>query len=202
MTLSHLIDTTVVVCYLTGYALYYWNVFRSGTSPNLSSWIAWAFSSGVSLLVYIGASSQRTYVLNLLIDAVLCSSVVLVGWKRGRFLSLPAYQKVCLGIALLVILLKLCWSSLPSEVLIGLTMLTGISFIPSVATALDGSAREPLLPWAAWSTSLAVSMVATLMASPTFNAAALPVLSFAGHFSILLASAYARLHRRCPAALA
>lgn len=179
---------------LAGYATYLAGLRRHLVEPNRASWLIWSVATAVEAATYaaINPGAPQGWVFAL--SAAACVAVTLVMWRRSRWRAPSGIESLCMGVALVAILLWLVFhQALWAHLLV--VAAVPVSFWPTWRSVREDARRERSPAWGLWTLGdLATLLVAARVPGHAGSEYAYILVEFACHAGVWFAIGLASLN--------
>lgn len=132
------------------YMLYNVGILFGDTHPNVSSWFVWAFITVLNFTSYQSMTGDWVKSLLPTTNSIMCILTALLALPVGSFRSLEQIDIVCFVIGVIAGLLWIT-SKRSAVAQIILNIAIAVGGIPTIVGMINGTHREPWLPWLIWS---------------------------------------------------
>lgn len=185
-----------------GYAVYAYDVFRSGVRPNPASWLIWSYGNALVCISYIFLNLGFNPAIDILpiVCALSCIVMSLIFFFWGKFRPLERFEKIIVGIDVLVTLVWLLSDFAGIEFLplislhIILLVSALVSFIPLYVELAKYPKTERPRAWVMWTIAYACLFSVVVAEGGSFEAFSYPALYLILHAKVA-ALASRRLRR-------
>lgn len=193
-------DTVLIIGILAGilqffgYAIYFFDVMRSGVRPNPASWLIWSYGNALICASYIFLNTDISVAGDILpiVCGAACIVMTMLFFLFGKFRPLETFEKIIVGIDILITIVWVL-SDFVGLRLVPLTALhivllisTCVSFFPLYLEVVRDHEAEKARAWIVWSVAYVLLLFVVIAEQGKAESFLYPFLYLALHAAVAI----------------